>query len=179
MNKKKRRIFKNKDWNDYLKTFLTTLFIVVMFGVLNIFNMLHNVFNVPEVEKQNIDAAFESYLVDIIIDKNLEFAKAYGEDGQPLSSQLSSEQKLKLLKLLNSLALEDIKAGDGYKSSGSHILMKGYDGSDYLLEYDDSTETIYFIFDGDTHLRLCGDDDRYWETKHSDLVDYFLELTFG
>lgn len=77
MNKKKRRIFKNKDWNDYLKTFLTTLFIVVMFGVLNIFNMLHNVFNVPEVEKQNIDAAFESYLVDIIIDKNLEFAKAY------------------------------------------------------------------------------------------------------
>ena len=129
-------------------------------------------------EEQQAKEAFHIWTSSVSAE-DLEFAKAYGEDGQPLSSQLSSEQKLKLLKLLNSLALEDIKAGDGCKSSGSHILMKGYDGSDYLLEYDDSTETIYFIFDGDTHLRLCGDDDRYWETKHSDLVDYFLELTFG
>ena len=129
-------------------------------------------------EEQQAKEAFHIWTSSVSAE-DLEFAKAYGEDGQPLSSQLSSEQKLKLLKLLNSLALEDIKAGDGYKSSGSHILMKGYDGSDYLLEYDDSTETIYFIFDGDTHLRLCGDDDRYWETKHSDLVDYFLDLTSG
>ena len=82
-----------------------------------------------------------------------------------------------MLKLLNSLALEDIKAGDGYISSGAHISMKDYDGSDYLLKYDDSN--IYFIFDEDTHLRLCGDDNRYWETNHSDLVDYFLDLTSG
>lgn len=112
-----------------------------------------------------------------VSEEDIEFAKAYGEDGKPLSSQLSSEQKLKLLNLLNSLALEDIKAGDGYISSGAHISMKDYDGSDYLLKYDDSN--IYFIFDEDTHLRLCGDDNRYWETNHSDLVDYFLELTSG
>ena len=134
-----------------------------------------------EKEKREEQQAKETFHIwtSSVSAEDIEFAKAYGEDGRPLASQLSSEQKLKLLNLLNSLALEDIKAGDGYKSSGSHILMKGYDGSDYLLEYDDSTETIYFIFDGDTHLRLCGDDDRYWETKHSDLVDYFLELTFG
>ena len=110
-------------------------------------------------EEQQAKEAFHIWTSSVSAE-DLEFAKAYGEDGQPLSSQLSSEQKLKLLNLLNSLALEDIKAGDGYISSGAHISMKDYDGSDYLLEYDDSTETIYFIFDGDTHLRLCGDDDR-------------------
>ena len=71
------------------------------------------------------------------------------------------------------------EAGDGYKSSGANISMKGYDGSDYLLEYDDSKEAIYFIFDSDTHLRLCRDDNRYWQTNHSDLVDCFLQLTSG
>ena len=127
-------------------------------------------------EEQQAKEAFHIWTSSVSAE-DLEFAKAYGEDGQPLSSQLSSEQKLKLLNLLNSLALEDIKAGDGYISSGAHISMKDYDGSDYLLKYDDSN--IYFIFDEDTHLRLCGDDNRYWETNHSDLVDYFLELTFG
>ena len=127
-------------------------------------------------EEQQAKEAFHIWTSSVSAE-DLEFAKAYGEDGQPLSSQLSSEQKLKLLKLLNSLALEDIKAGDGYISSGAHISMKDYDGSDYLLKYDDSN--IYFIFDEDTHLRLCGDDNRYWETNHSDLVDYFLDLTSG
>ena len=127
-------------------------------------------------EEQQAKEAFHIWTSSVSAE-DLEFAKAYGEDGQPLSSQLSSEQKLKLLNLLNSLALEDIKAGDGYISSGAHISMKDYDGSDYLLKYDDSN--IYFIFDEDTHLRLCGDDNRYWETNHSDLVDYFLDLTSG
>ena len=84
-------------------------------------------------EEQQAKEAFHIWTSSVSAE-DLEFAKAYGEDGQPLSSQLSSEQKLKLLKLLNSLALEDIKAGDGYKSSGANISMKGYDGSDYLLE---------------------------------------------
>ena len=127
-------------------------------------------------EEQQAKEAFHIWTSSVSAE-DLEFAKAYGEDGKPLSSQLSSEQKLKLLNLLNSLALEDIKAGDGYISSGAHISMKDYDGSDYLLKYDDSN--IYFIFDEDTHLRLCGDDNRYWETNHSDLVDYFLDLTSG
>ena len=127
-------------------------------------------------EEQQAKEAFHIW-TSSVSEEDIEFAKAYGEDGQPLSSQLSSEQKLKLLNLLNSLALEDIKAGDGYISSGAHISMKDYDGSDYLLKYDDSN--IYFIFDEDTHLRLCGDDNRYWETNHSDLVDYFLDLTSG
>ena len=127
-------------------------------------------------EEQQAKEAFHIW-TSSVSEEDIEFAKAYGEDGKPLSSQLSSEQKLKLLNLLNSLALEDIKAGDGYISSGAHISMKDYDGSDYLLKYDDSN--IYFIFDEDTHLRLCGDDNRYWETNHSDLVDYFLDLTSG
>lgn len=127
-------------------------------------------------EEQQAKEAFHIW-TSSVSEEDIEFAKAYGEDGKPLSSQLSSEQKLKLPNLLNSLALEDIKAGDGYISSGAHISMKDYDGSDYLLKYDDSN--IYFIFDEDTHLRLCGDDNRYWETNHSDLVDYFLDLTSG
>ena len=132
-----------------------------------------------EKEKREEQQAKETFHIwtSSVSAEDIEFAKAYGEDGRPLASQLSSEQKLKLLNLLNSLALEDIKAGDGYISSGAHISMKDYDGSDYLLEYDDSTETIYFSFDADTHLRLCGDGSTYWETDHSDLVDYFLELT--
>ena len=131
-----------------------------------------------EREEQQAKETFHIWTSNIS-EEDIEFAKAYGEDGQPISSQLTSEQKLKLLKLLNSLALEDIKAGDGYKSSGANISMKGYDGSDYLLEYDDSKEAIYFIFDSDTHLRLCRDDNRYWQTNHSDLVDCFLQLTSG
>ena len=127
-------------------------------------------------EEQQAEETFHIW-TGSVSEEDIEFAKAYGEDGSPVASQLSSEQKLKLLTLLNSLTLEDIKAGDGYISSGAHISMKDYDGSDYLLKYDGSTKTIYFSFDADTHLRLCRDDSTYWETDHSDLVDYCLELT--
>ena len=130
-------------------------------------------------EKREEQQAKETFHIwtGSVSEEDIEFAKAYDEGGRPVASQLSSEQKLKLLTLLNSLTLEDIKAGDGYISSGAHISMKDYDGSDYLLKYDNSRAVISFIFDSDTHLRLCGDDHRYWETNHSDLVDYFLELT--
>ena len=132
-----------------------------------------------EKEKREEQQAKETFHIwtSSVSAEDIEFAKAYAEDGRPLASQLSSEQKSNLLQLLNNLALEDIKAGDGYSSSGANISMKGYDGSDYLLEYDDSKKAISFIFDSDTHLRLCGDNNRYWETNNSDLVDYFVELT--
>jgi len=78
MNKdKKKKFFKIENFRDYIKTFLITLFIVAIFGFANIFYMIHRVFDVPTVEKQRIDTAFESYLVDIIIDRNLEYAKTY------------------------------------------------------------------------------------------------------
>lgn len=61
---------------DYWKTFFTTLFIVVMFVVLNIFYMIHSILNGDATpKKNNVDAVFESYLVDILIDKNNQFAK--------------------------------------------------------------------------------------------------------
>ncbi len=63
---------------DYWKTFFTTLFIVVMFVVLNIFYMIHTILNGDaNPRKTNVDAVFESYLVDILIDKNNQFAKTY------------------------------------------------------------------------------------------------------
>ena len=62
--------------NDYWKTFFTTLFLVLMFGVLNIFYMIHNIFNTDVSNKrQNVDSVFESYLVDILIDKNKDLLK--------------------------------------------------------------------------------------------------------
>lgn len=64
--------------NDYLKTFFTTLFIVMMFVVLNIFYMIHNIFNTDiNTKKQNIDSVFEAYLVDILIDKNNDLLKQF------------------------------------------------------------------------------------------------------
>ena len=58
---------------DYWKTFFITLSIVLTFGVLNIFYMIHNVFNYDATkERRNIDATFESYLVDVLIDTNNE-----------------------------------------------------------------------------------------------------------
>lgn len=63
---------------DYLRTFFTTLLIVVIFGILNIFYMIHSIFNVDvNTKKNNVDAVFESYLVDILIDKNIQFSKTY------------------------------------------------------------------------------------------------------
>lgn len=63
---------------DYLKTFFTTLFIVVMFVVLNIFYMIHSIFNDDGTSKKNgADSVFESYLVDILIDKNVQFSRTY------------------------------------------------------------------------------------------------------
>ena len=57
--KKVNPFFEGDKW-DYLKTFLTTLFIVVMFGIFNIFYMIHNIFNDNVKSKYNVDAAFES-----------------------------------------------------------------------------------------------------------------------
>lgn len=66
------KIYKKKNnIEDYLKTFFTTLFIVMTFGVLNIFYMIHGIFNENiNVSRQNVDSAFEAYLVDMLIDKN-------------------------------------------------------------------------------------------------------------
>lgn len=69
--------FFDADKWDYLKTFLTTLFIVVMFGIFNIFYMIHNIFNDNVKSKYNVDAAFESYLADVLIDQNMDLAKRY------------------------------------------------------------------------------------------------------
>ncbi|MBR2525648.1 tetratricopeptide repeat protein [bacterium] len=73
---------KNKNYeirsniNDYLKTFFTTLFIVLTFGILNIFYMVHSIFNEDiNSKRQNIDSSFEAYLVDMLIDKNIDIAK--------------------------------------------------------------------------------------------------------
>ena len=66
----------NKD--DYIKTFFTTLFIVLIFGIFNIFYMIHNIFNQDiNAKKQNIDSTFEAYLVDFLIDKNKDFAAKF------------------------------------------------------------------------------------------------------
>ncbi len=63
---------------DYWKTFFITLSIVVAFGILNIFYMIHNVFNYDATkERHNIDSTFESYLVDVLIDTNNEYSKMY------------------------------------------------------------------------------------------------------
>ena len=74
--KKVNPFFEGDKW-DYLKTFLTTLFIVVMFGIFNIFYMIHNIFNDNVKSKYNVDAAFESYLVDVLIDQNIDLSKRY------------------------------------------------------------------------------------------------------
>lgn len=73
----KKSVLSDSDKWDYLKTFLTTLFIVVMFGIFNIFYMIHNIFNTNVKSRYNVDAAFESYLVDVLIDQNNELAKMY------------------------------------------------------------------------------------------------------
>ncbi len=74
--KKPNPLFEGDRW-DYLKTFLTTLFIVVMFGIFNIFYMIHNIFNDNVKSRYNVDAAFESYLVDVLIDQNIDLSKRY------------------------------------------------------------------------------------------------------
>lgn len=78
MNKNRAIIRFDGNAGDYWKTFFTTLFIVVMFVVLNIFYMIHSILNGEvNTKKNNVDAVFESYLVDILIDKNNQFAKIY------------------------------------------------------------------------------------------------------
>lgn len=78
MNKNRAIIRFDGNAGDYWKTFFTTLFIVVMFVVLNIFYMIHSILNGDvNPKKNNVDAVFESYLVDILIDKNNQFAKIY------------------------------------------------------------------------------------------------------
>jgi len=67
---------KRDNTGDYLKTFFTTLFIVLTFGIFNIFYMIHNIFNDNvNTKRQNVDSSFESYLVDMLIDKNIDLAK--------------------------------------------------------------------------------------------------------
>lgn len=79
MTNKIRKAFDKLDYKeDYLKTFFTTLAIVVLFVILNIFYMIHNIFNQDvNSKKQNIDSAFEAYLVDILIDKNKTLSVRY------------------------------------------------------------------------------------------------------
>ena len=68
--------FKKEYINEYLKTFFTTLFIVLIFGVFNIFYMVHSIFNEPSVSRrENADTKFEAYLVDMLIEKNLDLSK--------------------------------------------------------------------------------------------------------
>ena len=75
MSNKKSLYEKVDNKPDYIKTFLITLFIVLTFGVLNIFYMIHSIFNQDvNSRKENIDSAFEAYLVDFLIDKNKDFA---------------------------------------------------------------------------------------------------------
>lgn len=64
----------SKDAKDYLRTFVITLVVVLIFCICNVLYMLHNVYNYKDTQSQNIDAAFESYLVDILIDKNKKYA---------------------------------------------------------------------------------------------------------
>ena len=73
---KKSTLYKRVDnTGDYIKTFFTTLFIVLMFGIFNICYMIYGIFNHDtNPKKQNIDSTFEAYLVDILIDKNKEIA---------------------------------------------------------------------------------------------------------
>lgn len=67
---------KKEHLNDYLKTFFTTFFIVLLFCVLNIFYIIYNIFNKPISEKQvNSESTFEAYLVDMLIDKNHDILK--------------------------------------------------------------------------------------------------------
>ena len=80
MTKKSKYIISliNENNIDYWKTFLITLSIVFAFGILNIFYMIHNVFNYDATkERHNIDSTFESYLVDVLIDTNNEYSKMY------------------------------------------------------------------------------------------------------
>lgn len=75
MSKKSTLYVKTDNTGDYLKTFFTTLFIVLMFGIFNICYMIYGIFNHDNIpKKQNIDSTFEAYLVDILIDKNREIA---------------------------------------------------------------------------------------------------------
>ena len=78
-NKKASKSFFKGNGRDYLRTFMTTALIVGVFGLLNIAFMVYSIFNenatVPK--KSNIDSAFESYLVDILIEKNFEFSQMY------------------------------------------------------------------------------------------------------
>ena len=82
MTKKSKYIISliNENNIDYWKTFLITLSIVFAFGILNIFYMIHNVFNYDATkERHNIDSTFESYLVDVLIDTNNEYSKINDE----------------------------------------------------------------------------------------------------
>ena len=75
MSKKSTLYVKPDNTGDYIKTFFTTLFIVLMFGIFNICYMIYGIFNNDtNPKKQNIDSTFEAYLVDILIDKNKEIA---------------------------------------------------------------------------------------------------------
>ena len=71
--------FLRTNGKDYLRTFMTTFLIVGIFGLLNIFYMIYSIFNenAAAPKKFNVDSAFESYLVDILIEKNNEFAQMY------------------------------------------------------------------------------------------------------
>lgn len=66
----------SRDAKDYLRTFIVTLIVVLFFCLCNVLYMLHNVYNYKDNQSQNVDAAFESYLVDILIDKNKKHALA-------------------------------------------------------------------------------------------------------
>lgn len=82
MTKKRRKYFSDLKENgkDYFRTFITTAFIVACFVLLNVFYMVYSIFNEDAASanrRSNIDAAFESYLVDILIERNRDFSMTY------------------------------------------------------------------------------------------------------
>lgn len=79
MSNPKRNLYEKPDnKSDYIKTFLITISIVLTFGLLNIFYMVHNIFNGDvNSRKQNVDSAFEAYLVDVLVDKNKDIEKRF------------------------------------------------------------------------------------------------------
>ena len=128
---------------DYWKTFFITLSIVLTFGVLNIFYMIHNVFNYDATkERRNIDATFESYLVDVLIDTNNEYAKLYPKSyavnmrlGILYSYKKDFENAERQFK-------NSIEKAEGYDYSPSYQLAKLYVKMGKLQEAQEVMDAI-------------------------------------
>lgn len=143
MSKKSILYVKQDNTGDYIKTFFTTLFIVLMFGVFNICYMIYGIFNHDtSSKKQNIDSTFEAYLVDILIDKNKEIAsrnpKNYAVNmrlGILYSYKrdyLNAEQEFK----------NSIEKAVAYDYTPSYQLAKLYVKTDRLKEAQDIMDKI-------------------------------------